>query len=119
MRRRAEAKQPDLVAMFHAGNPQAPESDNAGAKQRRRLQVVEIAGKREHEIRSSQGELGESPIHRAPRERRRIAQVFHSSNAVRARSVDAAHPGNSDSCPERQFRRGPIDDLAHNLVAWD
>jgi len=105
--------------MFRASDPQAPESDDARAKQRRRMHVIETAGKREHEIRSRHGKLGEPAIHRVARESGCIAKIFRASTAIRAGSVDAAEPGNTDSCPEGKLRRGPIHDLANNLVTWD
>ena len=119
MRGRAEAEEPDAIATFHAGHPQAPESDNARAEQRRCVQVIQTVGQREHEIRSRQGKLGEPAIDRVPRESRRIAEILQASMAIRACPIDAAHPGDSHSCPEGKPRRGPVYNLAHNLVAWD
>ena len=47
VRRRAEAEQSHALARLHAGHAQAAEADDAGAQQRRGLQVIERGGQRE------------------------------------------------------------------------
>ena len=44
MCRRAETKQPDALARFDTRNPQASEANDAGAQQRRSVQIVERCG---------------------------------------------------------------------------
>ena len=58
VRRRAEAEQPDPLAPLHARHAQAAKSDDAGAKQRRGVQVVQRIRQREHEVGAGQRVLG-------------------------------------------------------------
>src|SRR5271166_1613548 len=116
MRRRAETEQPDSLAMLYACDPKTAKTDDAGAQKRRGMQIVERLGKGKYEINTGGGIFGIASVHGVSSEGGGIAKVFHAMPAIPAVPVNAADPGNTNACPNRKLRGGPLDDVAHNLM---
>src|SRR6185437_9699291 len=101
MRRRAEAEQSHALAWFDAGHAQAAEADNAGAEQRRGVNIVEACGQRENEIPARECVFGVAAVDGVAGKRGRIAKIFLTSAAIRAGAVDSADPGDTHSRSKR------------------
>ena len=117
MRRCAEAEKSHPLAFLHAGNAQRAKTDDAGAKQRRGVQVIEAGRQRMDEIGARDGELGVAAVDRVAGEVWRVAEIFLAAAAVGAGAVDPAHPGDADARAERQIARGASQNFADDLVA--
>ena len=97
VRRRAEAEEADPLPALHARHPEAAKSDDAGAKQRRRVQIVQRIRQRKHEIGAGDGVLGIAAVDAVAGEGRSVAEVLHPAAAVRAGPIRAADPGDADT----------------------
>jgi hypothetical protein len=76
MRRCPKAEESDTITAFDSCNPQASEPDDACAKERRCVQVIEALGKGKHEIGSGHSKLGVSSINRVSGESGRVAKIL-------------------------------------------
>ena len=103
VRRRAEAEHAYSFARFHSSDAQAAESDDPGTQQWRGVQVVQGVRKGIDEVGASQRVFGIPSVNRVAGEHRRVAEILHASNAIRARSVDASQPGNAYASARREL----------------
>ena len=90
-----------------AGHSQRPVADQAGAEQRRDLEIGVAVGKREAEALVGDGELRVAAVDVVAGEARSIAQVLAAAPAVAAHAAGPAEPGHAD--PAAVFRQA--DDL--------
>ncbi len=81
------------------------------------MQVIECGWQGKDEVRPRDGILRVTAGHRIPGVCRSIAEVFQSSLAIRAGSVDAPDPGDPDTASGREFRRRTFYDFADDLMA--
>jgi hypothetical protein len=79
------------------------------------MQIIELRGNREAKIRTRNCTLCVPAIHAVTGERRVVAQILHSTAAVRARAISPAEPGHADASTGRKSLSR--DHLAHDLVA--
>ena|ERR1700693_1606708 len=115
----AKAKESNAIAGLDAGHSQAAKADDASAEKRSGVQVVQLGRKLEDKVAARRGVLRVAAVDGVSGKDRRIAKIFESAAAVRAGSIDAADPGNTDASADRQLGRRAIDDVAHDLVAGD
>jgi hypothetical protein len=97
MGRGAEAEESHTVAFFDAGDTKRAEADDAGAQQRRGVEVVELRGNRKTKVGAGKGVAGVPSVHGVTSEGGEVAQVFHIAAAVKAGAVGAAQPRNPDA----------------------
>jgi hypothetical protein len=83
------------------------------------LQVIEGGREGEDEIRSRERILGEAAIDRVSSECGRVAKIFQVFLTVPAGPIDSTDPGHAYAGPNGELFRGPINDLAHDLMTWD
>src|SRR5580692_632732 len=119
MSRGAKAEQPNPFARFHAGHSQAAKADDAGAQERRGVQVVEFWRKRIDKIAARHSILRIAAIDGVSGENRRIAEILQATAAVGAISIDSADPRNTYAGSCRQLGGGSIHDVTYDLVAGD
>src|SRR5215470_11151846 len=97
---RAKPEQPNTIALFDSSNPNRAKADDACAEQRCGMQIVEVAGNGEAEIRARQSILRIAPIDGVTSKGWEVAEVFHIVTAVGAGAVGAAEPGDADAGAE-------------------
>src|SRR5208283_713761 len=119
MRRRAKTEESNPLASSHTRHPQAAEADDAGAQQRRRVQVIQFLRQLEDKIAARRGKLRVTAIDGVAGEHRLIAKIFFSTPAIRTGSIHPADPGNADSRTDRQVCSCSLHDIADYLVAGD
>lgn len=95
VRRGAEAEQAYTVARLDARYTQAAETNNAGAQQRRGVQIVELIGKRKRKVGAHDSIFGIAAIYGVTGESGCIAEVFEASATVLAGAIGSSHPGNA------------------------
>ena len=83
------------------------------------MHVVQICRQGKDKIPSSEGILRVATIDGVAREGGRIAEIFLAGAAISANAVGASDPRDSNSCSDRQFRVGAIDNFADDLMAGD
>ena len=105
--RTAEAEEADAFAGLDTSDPKAAKADDAGAEQRRDVNVIKPGGQRIDEIRARQGIFGVASVDGVAGEDGVVAEVFHAVTAVPAIAIDAAHPGDSDARSQGQLRVAP------------
>ena len=84
MRGCTKAEEPDAVAGLHARDAQTAKANDAGAQQRRGVQVVEFGRERINKIAARGGVLGISAVDGISGEDRRVAKILEATAAVRA-----------------------------------
>ena len=119
MSRRAKAEQSNPVARFHAGYSQAAKADDAGAQERRSVQVIELWRERIDEIAARHGKLRIAAVDGVSGENRRVTKIFEVATAVGTLSIDSADPRDTYARSCRQLGGGSINDVAYDLVAGD
>src|SRR6202044_878986 len=119
MSRRAKAEKSNPVARFHAGHSQAAKADDAGAQQRRSVQVVELWRERIDKIAAGHSILRITAIDGVSGENRRITKIFQAAAAVGTISIDSADPRDTYARSCRQLGGGSSNDVAYDLVAGD
>lgn len=119
MRGRTEAKQADALARLDTGDPQAAEADDASAKERSGVQIVERCGQRENKVSPGNCVLRIPSRDGVPGESGRVAEIFQTSLAVGASTVGSAEPGNADARAAGNFFRGAADNFTDDLMAWN
>src|SRR6202035_608572 len=103
MSRRAKTEQSNPVAWFHAGHSQAAKADDAGAQERRGMQVVELWGERIDKIAARHSILRITAVNRVSGENRRITEIFQAAATVGTISIDSADPRDTYPRSCRQF----------------
>ena len=117
MRRRAEPVEAEPLGV--ARQAQRPEADQAGAEQRRRLEIRVAVGNREAEALVGDRVLRVAAVERVAGEARVVAEVLAPRPAVAARAAGPAQPRHADPLARREARRRPgrRRDRADDLVA--
>src|ERR1035438_4291623 len=116
MSRRAKAEQSNPVARFHAGHSQAAKADDAGAQERRGMQVVEFWRERIDKIAARHSILRIAAVDGVSGENRRITEIFQAAAAVGTISIDIADPRDTYARSYRQLGGGSINDVPYDLV---
>jgi hypothetical protein len=83
------------------------------------LQIIEGGREGEYEIRSRERIVGEAAIDGVSSECGRVAEILQVLLTVPARPIDSTDPGHAYPGPDGELFRGPINDLAHDLMTWD
>jgi len=117
MRGCAKSEQSNPVARLNAGYSQTAKANDAGAEKRRGVQVVQFRGQFKNKVAARRGILRIAAIDGVSGEDRRIAEIFESTAAVRAISIDPANPGNTHARTERQLGRSALHNVPDDLVA--
>src|ERR1700733_14016850 len=113
---RSEAEQTDALTWFDTGNMQAAEADDARAKKRGGVQVVECCGQGKDEISTRERVFRIAAVNAVTGEGRRIAEILQASFAIGTGAVGPAKPGNTDARAEWNFLRGAADHFANDLM---
>ena len=92
MGRRPEAEEPEAAAGLDAAQAQRPEADDAGAEERRRLDVAHPAGEGEREVAPGGDPLGVAAVDGPPAEVGQLAQVLAAGSALPAPPAGAGQP---------------------------
>jgi hypothetical protein len=79
--------------------------------------VIQARGQRESEVGAHQNIFGIATIHCIARERRFVAEILHTTTAIRAIAIDATHPRNADTASRRQLQGRAFDYFSHDLMA--
>jgi|SRR5208337_1168543 len=119
MGRGAEAEQADTVARLDSCHTQAAKPNNAGAQQRRRVQIVELIGKREREIGANDGEFSIAAICGVTGECGCIAKIFEAEATVLAGTIGSSHPGNAYTGADGEIIRRSGYYFSDNLMSGD
>jgi hypothetical protein len=116
-----ESDQAEALSGLKSCAPERAITDDAGAKQRGCVKIVETIRKREDKRRVGYRPFGETAIRVESREVRVRAQVLLAAVAGVAVAAGPAQPGDSHPAPDRGSRHAfaePLD-LAHYLVPGD
>ncbi len=121
VRRGAESVETKLSTRTNAGQAQATEADDAGAKQRSGLLVGECVGDGINEIFGGDDVFGVTAVHGVAREFRMIAQVFGAGSAVLAYAVGVMQPGDAHARARAEALCAAAESLDHadDLMAGD
>ena len=117
MCRRSEAEEADAFSGLDSCYAEATKSDDARAKQRRGVQVVNGIRKWINEVGEGDGVLCIAAGDCVASELDRIAKVLFSAAAVRTRAVSASKPRDSYARAERDVGRGSGGDFTYDLMA--
>ena len=115
----SEAEQANAFAWFDSSNTQAAKTDDAGAEQRSRVQIIEGFREGENEVGASESILAVSASYCVTGEGGGLAEIFETLLTVSAGAVGSTEPGNADPRTERKIRCCSIDDFSHDLVSRD
>ena len=94
--RRPEPEEPQATAGLDAAQPQRPVADDAGAQERRRLDVAHPVGQGEGEVSPGCDSLGVPTVDRPPTEVGQLAQVLAAREALTAPAAGAGQPRQAD-----------------------
>jgi len=113
----AKAEESNALGGFNAGDPEATETDDPSAEQRRDVDVVQSGGQWIDEVGAGERIFGITAVDGISGENRVVTQIFFAVKAISTIAVDSAHPRDSDSGSARQIRSRAGDDFANDLMA--
>src|SRR4029077_10028422 len=104
------------LSALHPRYPQTAKTNNAGAQQRRGVQIIQGFGHSKKKVISSDGIFRITAIHGISSKSRGITEVFEGVAAIPAVTINSADPRDSDPSPEWQIRCIAASNFAHDLV---
>jgi hypothetical protein len=114
-----KAEQPNAVSRFHPSHSQTAKANNAGAQQRRGVQIIQFEREGIDKIAARGRVFCITAIDGISGEDWRVAKILESAAAIGTIAIDTAHPGNTDARSERQLSGRSVHNITHDLVAWN